>query len=898
MMEGFPSFDDLHKSWGEYKQLMTEKHNKELDYCNCQLEEEKDDARNASERDRLKIQETNVSPEAKTAAMQIIQNQLVDKLQDIEKDYKEKFCSIKKGQDLERHHLEISYREALNDRLKVPQTPTISSSPVTSTSIHITNTNTPSGQKPVAPTFSTTDPHGTWRLTKPFTHKIEWTDVDGEKRLLLKYKLQKRRAPEPVTMPDSKRIRSSSPTHAPQIPFTTPRGQNCQQLQRTITFDEVYQGGNALHKDTIVEWPKNSRRWYIVKCEAHNHRFTRQPLSGAGMHLDSKDHGYQERSWDNAIKALGYCVTDCDEAKAQLNNMKAEESYGNSNTQVPYPKAGTKIRKRGGRASASEFQPITNPKPFHIYYARWEGDKYPALILGWDKQTEAGLKGTLGDTGLFGDTSDMPVCYKYGHNRILGWASGYQDGGSKVNSRKFPVMFLEPGYTVAWIPARFLSKFPLDRRRAPRFSHGTVRFARDWLARKEGFPSWRARASAKQAKDKTDLGIPPAGSPNHFDGNANSNHNGDFEMSDASEDAELEEIREKGGEISDDEEYQESRPDSGSAEETDFIEGDDDLLQVKRPWTLDNSRRSEEVNLVQSKRPTPQDTDHDYGKAYRELAIGEHCEHDNDNYLAQMDATLESNGLSPHENYQTLHIAQAPGTSMGSKQQLVEEKNPGGAVFSYENLELLNRMLDHGVAPPSSSSKISSATPERASSIPITAPTTVFSNQPTATSNVSSSTALVSTTEVETLEAIVVTEPSLPVPAHSETPTGQPNFEISMYNDGYTSWKRASETTDSCLKLYCSADQKRVHIRGGQVMADIDPLSLASYSREMSHGSSENNKTMVLTGKKEGENGIESVMELIFDRTRGSTLPIGKIQAHRFIVWLRKVNPDITFVDT
>jgi len=72
------------------------------------------------------------------------------------------------------------------------------------------------------------------------------------------------------------------------------------------------------------------------------------------------------------------------------------------------------------------------------------------MILGWDDQTKGGLQDNLASTGLLKKEASPPKCYIYGssavgdsrRSAIVGWAPGYEDGGPKVNERKFPVMFL------------------------------------------------------------------------------------------------------------------------------------------------------------------------------------------------------------------------------------------------------------------------------------------------------------------------------------------------------------------------------------------------------------------------------------------------------------------------
>ncbi|KAI1802101.1 hypothetical protein F4811DRAFT_531098 [Daldinia bambusicola] len=149
---------------------------------------------------------------------------------------------------------------------------------------------------------------------------------------------------------------------------------------------------------------------------------------------------------------------------------------------------------------------ITNPETFMIYHGRWKSNKdtkdhneiYPVMILGWDSQDGSGLKNTtLEATGLLNKSALPPNCYLYESNKIVGWAPGYEDGGAKLDSRKFPVMFFDEFQTVAWLPVRYLTKFPLYNCTPPPEPDHPFNAARRWIAEREGFSTWEQREKAR-----------------------------------------------------------------------------------------------------------------------------------------------------------------------------------------------------------------------------------------------------------------------------------------------------------------------------------------------------------------------------------------------------------------
>lgn len=89
-----------------------------------------------------------------------------------------------------------------------------------------------------------------------------------------------------------------------------------------ITFDDVFQGGKADPKDIIVEFPRQSGAFYILRCnECDIPPFApTAPLRAAAKHLDSPRHGNLDRFNETAINHLGIRVLHCTTELAEENN--------------------------------------------------------------------------------------------------------------------------------------------------------------------------------------------------------------------------------------------------------------------------------------------------------------------------------------------------------------------------------------------------------------------------------------------------------------------------------------------------------------------------------------------------------------------------------------------------
>jgi len=248
--------------------------------------------------------------------------------------------------------------------------------------------------------------------------------------------------------------------------------------KRSISFDEVYQDGNAEYKHMIIEYPAGENNWYILRCDEHGVHFNLNPLHGAAKHLHSSQHGHQSKEHSLAIATLGHLVFDCDIEMAKRNNAATTKAFAagykpfNRNNLskskresmgLAVPESPPRIRKRPAKeatsapadtstplrllapaTAAKSFPGITNPVPGELYRGYWSQNKtkYAVMVLPWGDLSVAGMHGTLATTGLL---VKAPRCHLTDRmtQEIRGWAAGYEDGGHLVTKREFPVMYFD-----------------------------------------------------------------------------------------------------------------------------------------------------------------------------------------------------------------------------------------------------------------------------------------------------------------------------------------------------------------------------------------------------------------------------------------------------------------------
>ncbi|KAK2075218.1 hypothetical protein P8C59_009364 [Phyllachora maydis] len=226
----------------------------------------------------------------------------------------------------------------------------------------------------------------------------------------------KRKADDTPPQTEAKRAKGNDGTPRPC------RAQSFIAPTRTISFDEVYQHGEAKFKHTIVEYPKNNGR-------------------------------------TQAVQVLGYEVVGCTPEKVKLNNSAVQEAL--TNGYKPVKSTGSNRAKlRAHRLSLK----IAQPRQLYLGFWADENEKrnYAVMLLPWTSDlSDAGLSGTLGSIGLL--KNHPPRCFKFDKRktRVLGWAPGFEDGGKYEAQRKFPVMYFDrpTDRSVGWIRVEDLSPF-------------------------------------------------------------------------------------------------------------------------------------------------------------------------------------------------------------------------------------------------------------------------------------------------------------------------------------------------------------------------------------------------------------------------------------------------------
>jgi len=260
----------------------------------------------------------------------------------------------------------------------------------------------------------------------------------------------------------------------------------------------VYRGGDAEYKHVIVEYPRGSENWFIIRCDQCGVYFGANPLQGGAKHLDSEPHGYAPRKWALAVQELGIRILDCDKDKADRNNeafdRAVEAGY------VPLnERTGSGLARRARRRQVQEsvdasdegededtaanspqgrhpkgkpFEGVSDPIVGRLYRAWFRGDGfYAALMLPLGSFAAAGV---VGDIDSMDCLKAAPKCYRRSKGHISGWADGYEDGGPKVRERRFPMMYIEESVSLSfqgdlvkppslgWVAAKDLRPFDVS----------------------------------------------------------------------------------------------------------------------------------------------------------------------------------------------------------------------------------------------------------------------------------------------------------------------------------------------------------------------------------------------------------------------------------------------------
>ncbi|KAF5575649.1 hypothetical protein FPCIR_13067 [Fusarium pseudocircinatum] len=238
---------------------------------------------------------------------------------------------------------------------------------------------------------------------------------------------------------------------------------------RVISFDKVYQKGNARVKYIITGHHRASEEWYILECVQHNKHFTTwDPIKSAVRHLASNLHGMgEDRSL--AMEMFGRRVLNCTEWLAEKNNAIARHAFARGlgapppvsvldkgraenreNTTSPQQSSDSISLEKGLIPDVGEIYASRDPKSRHTY---------PVFILPWTSFDHFKWKKAL--------LRLTPDCYLYNKKSDefpRGWAEGYEDGGPLVSDRQYPVIYFDgkkfPDQSdVGWVPVSTLKEF-------------------------------------------------------------------------------------------------------------------------------------------------------------------------------------------------------------------------------------------------------------------------------------------------------------------------------------------------------------------------------------------------------------------------------------------------------
>ncbi|KAI0811831.1 hypothetical protein GGR55DRAFT_90285 [Xylaria sp. FL0064] len=764
--------------------------------------------------------------------------------------------------------------------------------------------------------------------------------ADGREQYVLRYKTKNRKAL-------CKALRDSTASQAEPLPTPGPidtSTSNEFSAPRTVTFDEVYRNGQAKHKDTIVEYPQGCNQWYILKCEEHAIRFSRNPIPGAAKHLNGRLHGYIPKSSAKAIQMLGYQVIDCNAQLADRNNTAVNRAYENGYRPIsiinpenkkPRPKQittsdscrkvdATTIHQGEGVPSQTntlESNPstpseracstpqkvsreiITNPKAFHVYYCFWSADRsfYPVMILGWDDQRPGGLEHGLGYTGLLDKKqSNVPSCYIYKDPKsatnaaIAGWSPGFEDGGPRVNQRKFPVMFFDEDSNVSWVSAKSLSRFPLYEPAPSKKEDHPFNAARRWIAKKEGFASWEEFEKARQknapgtkAKPSslelrsgsitTPLVSPITDSNNPFD-DSETDTSTQSSASNITEE-ELQAMQDTAGEIAGDSDYTGSDVDSTLGDEYDAW---DNSEADGRPWAFYGLR-----NVVCTKTGNPDPT-HRNTPGTTALTQ-EDAEETVENPVEGDDAKTSSSTLMTSQNVADVinQAATLPKGGNVSSAQVVEAVDENRADGSLLATLPTSTDLPSAPQPPSPPPCV---LPEREEVLRVLkrerSEEVAETNSGTPGPDHAKKAKLaMDAAEDEAVEPAVPGSPA----AHSLKPivvSGPAAFELSFYRKGSVWWRRESE--EKSVGLYYQEGDRKVASAEGLLNIVIDPAELRGFAKAEIPGSNGNYMVTLLPLHPH-----DRPAQIVFDRAKGSKGDIGKIQLRSFLRWLWDIDPNL-----
>ncbi|KAK7756349.1 hypothetical protein SLS62_001575 [Diatrype stigma] len=713
--------------------------------------------------------------------------------------------------------------------------------------------------------------------------------ITSEGRMLATINTSKRKgSPGPTPKPKRPRIKTSIPENSLlRTPSATPQSITKPLTDRTITFDAVF--NNSEHKDFIMEYPRDSGNFYVLYCQEHQVHFTRSPAQGAAKHINGQMHGFLPKHYDVAVQEVGYLVIDCNQELANRHNREVDRAYEKgykpenplqckkirraSTKKPPFQKSTGSAGETRIATKSSSFKGIINPRTYNVYCAYWTDTRamYPVLILGWDKQEEAGLEATLADTPLLDKSSSPPKCYIYDQDKIVGWAPGFEDGGAKVKSRQFPVMWFDDVHSWGWVDAASLREFsdytprprlkkyfdvayrwiaergtssPLQKRED---MHGTIR--QGTATGQETFPVTKRDGSSVKQDFRGES--PKAHIPGAFDGEL--------------DDPELRRLAEKGGDTSSDEDYESSCVDRADIENLALHESR--TTYRKSFFSFRNSSHSDHTAvhdqpsegvpannkppptpLSAPARPEPpsiKDFPFERPKVPQARALSQEVFPMPSTSLSKTDS--QGDGPIAANPWNAQKADQAPAIVTGLRGSMAES-----TVTTSEN-NSVQRKYDHDSTLANPEEQKTSEEQTLSRDLP-----------DNATPNRSS-------------------EPGRP--EMPQYPSGPAKFAISQYTHGAVNWKKAN-LGGHCIPLYCSTDMKSVFSKGGAINIKIAATELRTFVREIDEETNGNGILTLIF-----QDTTTPPVKLVFDRDSGANnINLGKKQARVFTNWLRDCN--------
>ncbi len=754
-----------------------------------------------------------------------------------------------------------------------------------------------------------------YRLTKPAHHTAGYKVAEDQGRML---PYTKKRDIEQAFPDKPKRPRIEIPSTtgecALRTPTLTPQSGAKQLINPTLqpaakpstnritTFNDVTNDPN--HKDYIVEFPPRSGIFFILYCQTHNLHFSQNPIMGAAAHLNGRAHGYPSKHHNLAVEKLGYHVIDCNHKLARQHNEMVDRAYENGYKPINQVRSISTSRRRA-RQNASlptgqnippttrrSSERILDPKPHNVYCAYWPITKevYPVLILGWDSKTEPGLD------KLVDPSSHPPSCYIYYQRKIISWAPGYEDGGSKVGSRQFPVRWFDGENSVGWVEARHLEDFSTH---CPR--NGLKKYfdsARDWISQNRVSDGRPYGTEMKRTEPET----------SEFLGGGESYFSSSDSFSDdiLKDDPELARLAAKGGNDSNDEDYESSDFDEGDGSDTDMLDSRGSRTVYRQSFF--NLRRSGDHGHtplhnevpIQDPKSNDQSGGTPATAQFGKMPIGTDRGRRRSRKGFRGALSLQRSGSTARDSHRDTIVMTAPvgsrlirelgGASAPAKELDKSMREPVGS-FSANGVQGLrivasseplhnpeddNHSLQYMAMP--GSGKVAGI-PKTEAGVAVMLPSSREPLTPQSHTDLEGPL----NSKLEELKMPVV-QPLPDNNPHHDTDNmdGPIQFELSRYTSGTIEWTR-SNPEETCIQLFYSTDMRSVLSKGDPIGVRIDTTALSNFVRE--------------SDEEENGNGIVKLIykdpavspaKLVFDRSEGSEVDMGKKQARHFISWLRR----------